>query len=34
MEVGESLHKCASKVVNPLALELDIYMLAHHLCKM
>jgi len=36
--VRESLEGCKGKgttyLINPLALEMDIYSLAHHLCKM
>ena len=32
--VNMSFKNCLSLNINPLALELDIYSLAHHLCKM
>jgi hypothetical protein len=36
LQIGERGQKTADwkKSINPLAMELDIYSLAHHLCKM
>ena len=32
--VGQLVDALKTVIINPLALELDIYTLAHHLCKM
>jgi hypothetical protein len=32
-EINEDGERESRKIINPLVLELDIYSLAHHLCK-